>query len=108
MAKSWLDDEKTVRKYRFLDGIIWVVQNEYRPVNCPNCNEVQYCRLTHIWHYDQQGRCRPEYHVNFDTALRSLKKLLVTYIDGVGVTEAEIDGKWSLVKGGERIGEEEM
>jgi hypothetical protein len=46
--------------------------------------------------------------VNFDTDLGSLKKLLVTYIDRVGVTEAELDGKWSLVKGDERIGEEEL
>lgn len=100
---SWIDDQATVRKYRLFDGSSWVVQNEYRPVDCPHCHGQQYCRLTHIWHYDSEGRCHPEWHLNLDTDLKRLKELLVTYNGDVGVAEVEVDGRWVLMKGGERI-----
>ena len=108
MGRSWLDDEMTEREYRLADGTRWVVQNEYRPLKCPQCDKEQFCRLTHIWHYDNQDRCTPEYHVNFNTDLASLKELLVTYINGNPVCEVENEGKWLLMMGKEKIGEERM
>ena len=106
MRSSWLDDQMTRRKYRLSNGLMLVVQNEYRPVPCPHCKDQQYCRLTHIWHYDAQNRCVPEYHVNFGTNLEDLKSLLITYVDGIGVNEVETKGKWILMKGDEQVGQE--
>ena len=106
MRSSWIDDEKTVRTYRFIDNTKCVVQNEYRPVKCPQCEDIQYCRLTHIWHYDSQDRCQLEYHINFGVGLQELRELLITRIDKTGVTEVEDGGKWFLMKGSEKIGEQ--
>lgn len=107
MARSsWLDDEKTERKYDFPDGRSWVVQNEYRPIKCPDCSAQQYCRLTHIWHLDVAGAVQPEYHINLDTDLEKLKRLLVTYVNDIGVSEVERDGRWVLLKGEELIAKE--
>jgi len=104
MARSsWLDEEATTHRYGFPDGSSWVVQNEYRPIACGGCGQSQYLRLTHIWHYDAAGLCRPEYHINLDEDLAALKRLLVTYIDGIPVREVERNGEWSLLKGDERI-----
>lgn len=98
---SWLDDEKTVRRYPFPDGSAWVVQNEYQPIDCSECGGTQYLRLTHIWHLAQDGLCTPEYHVNRRDDLEELKSLLVSYTgpDQTPVREVEIDGKWTLLVG---------
>lgn len=98
---SWLDDEKTVRRYPFPDGTVWVVQNEYQPVVCPSCVGSQYQRLTHIWHFDRDGGCAPEYHINRNVDLAELKALLVTFVDPdqTPVREVEIDGGWALLAG---------
>jgi len=103
---SWLDDEMTKRRYRMRDGSVWVVQNEYQRVTCPSCDQLQYCRLTHIWHYDSQNRFSPEYHTNYDARLDKLKSLLVTYIGEEAVTEAFVNNKWVLLMGEQMIGEE--
>ncbi len=104
MARSsWLDDKKTNRQYMFPDGTSWVVQNEYRPIKCPDCTGQQYCRLTHIWHFNVAGACSPECHLNLNTSLAELKTLIVTYIEEVGVSEVEDEIGWVLMKGNEII-----
>lgn len=107
MARSsWLDNEKTNRKYKTANGLVWEIQNEYRKVRCPDCNIDQYCRLTHIWRYDNKKQYPPEYHINFNTDLQALKGLLVTYISNeIGVREVEKDGQWVLMAGDKVIGE---
>jgi hypothetical protein len=106
MGRSWLDNEMTRRQYRLINGLTWIVQNEFQTVRCPHCQEEQYSRLTHIWHIDKKGTCRPEYHTNYDSNLANLKDLLISYDDGVGIIEREINGKWVLLKGGQVIGEQ--
>ncbi|MBC8470231.1 MAG: hypothetical protein H8D56_12230 [Planctomycetes bacterium] len=97
---SWIDEEKTVREYSFADGSRWIVQNEFQPVECPHCSEKQFQRLTHIWHLDPQGRCKPEYHINRNVDLKTLKQLLVSYTaQSVGISEVEINGEWVLMAG---------
>jgi len=105
---SWLDDQKTVRTYAFTDGSRWTIQNEYRPVVCSNCSDLNYLRLTHIWHFTPDGKCSPEYHINLDKDLEALKALLVTYVDGIGVVEVEQNSKWVLMKGDGLFAEEVM
>jgi hypothetical protein len=103
MTRSWLDEEKSTRKYRLKNGLNLVVQNEYQIVICPHCQEQQYCRLTHIWHFDKQNQCKPEYHTNYHSELSKLKELLITYVDGIGIIETQINGKWALMKGDQII-----
>lgn len=107
MGRSWLDEEKTIRHYRLTNGLTWIVQNEFQKVRCPHCQQEQYSRLTHIWHIDKDGTCKPEYHTNYDSNLNNLKELLISYdVNGVSIKESEINGKWVLLKGDQVIGEE--
>ena len=101
---SWIDEEKTAREYLLADGSKWIVQNEFQPVECPHCGEMQFQRLTHIWHIDPQGCCMPEYHINRNVDLEALKRLLVSYTEqSVGISEVEINGEWVLKAGDEII-----
>ena len=109
MARSsWLDDEATERTYLFREGFRWVVRNEYRPIGCPKCRHVQYLRLTRIWHRDSQGTRGPECHLNENIDIEELKRLLITYVDGVGITESEVGGTWALMKGDAIIAHQEI
>jgi len=104
---SWLRNEMTMRRYRMRDGSVCVVKNEYQRVTCPSCDQLQYCRLTHIWNYDAQNRCSPpEYHTNYNADLDALRSLLVTYSGEAPVTESFVNDKWVLLVGGQTIGEE--
>ena len=108
LARSWLDDQATKRRYRFPDGSQWDVQNEYRPVECPDCGGLQYLRATHIWHYARGGRFSLEAHVNLGKDLAKLKALLISYLapGDVPVLEVEVDGRWALMANEERIAEQ--
>ncbi|MHA1784056.1 MAG: hypothetical protein ACTSVE_02560 [Candidatus Helarchaeota archaeon] len=94
MSRSWLDEEKTDRSYKQNNLIIRVI-NEYRPVKCNNCDQFQYCKLTHIFY---SNKPQPEYHINIQPTLSELKNLPVTYDkkDKKPVFEEKIDGKWCL------------
>ena len=99
MEKKWMEDITTSRKYKLTDNITtWVIVNEFIQADCPEeeCNKVQYCRLTHIWQFDNSQQCIPNYHVNFDTDLEALKKMEIVKINDKGVFEKEVDGKWIL------------
>lgn len=101
-GRSWLDSEKTDRIYHvdFVEFPIWRVFNQYQKIECPHCNEVIYCRLTQIWHYDSDSNLRngdPEIHTNYKDSLEPLKELLITYNRDKGIEEKCIDEKWKLV-----------
>jgi hypothetical protein len=105
---SWLDDERTERRYAFPDGVTWIVINEYQPVPCPDCGAEQHQRLTHIFHIDANGNCVPEYHINRGESLGELRSLLIAYraSDNEPVHEVERDGAWLLIAGGAIIARE--
>ncbi len=50
MTRSWLDEERSQRKYQLSDtpNLFWIVLHEYRPKTCSQCDDIQYLRLTHI------------------------------------------------------------
>lgn len=100
MGSSWLVEEKTIRHYRLTNGLKCKVQNEFQKVRCPQCQQEQYSRLTHIWWINTDGTYKLEYHTNYDSNLNNLKELLISYgVNDVSIKESKINGKWVLLEG---------
>jgi len=64
MERSWLDNERTERRYKLISNkeIVWTVVNEYQIVKCLHCDEKFFCRLTHIFESENQKYFTKEYH----------------------------------------------
>lgn len=107
---SWIKEHTSLRKYVVSDPVfpVWEIQNEYQAFPCPKCGENIFCRLTHIWRYDINGKpYQEEYHNNYSKELEDLKNLLVTYsMDNIGIYEKLIDGQWKVMCDNKVIGME--
>ena len=73
---DWLREEQTSRIYYVeienlkLQYPVWTVTNEYKTVRCPDCNGIQYLRLTHIHYQDSKGNVDTDSdcHINTDSS----------------------------------------
>lgn len=108
MERSWLDNEKTERRYELKSNekIVFIVRNEYQIVKCFHCDEKFFCRLTHIYEKKNQNLVLKEYHTNYKKTMEELKELRVGGDNTYSIYEKKVGEIYVLYKDDEIIAEE--
>jgi len=108
MERSWLDNERTERRYKLISNkeIVWTVVNEYQIVKCLHCDEKFFCRLTHIFESENQKYFTKEYHTNYKKTIEELKELRVGGDNTHSIYAKKVDEIYVLYKDNEIFAEE--
>jgi len=102
----------TQRVYRFPDGRVWQVQNDYWEITCGSCENAECCRLTVIKRRSPDARSFEERHLNFASDVGQLQRLHITYEPydqhpEHAIVEVFLDERWCLAQDGVPVAEQE-